>query len=151
VPFHFRKQAARVRPEVPTAAVPALLLALLGSFVVLTEPRGADPRVRTVLPAAEAVERIDQRRLVARVYVGPEDLGGGRYGEAVVQIGDTLVRDLTGVRALVYRKLLAEPRLVVSLRVDEGVPVGLLYDVQAELRRAGALRISYAAVPEGEE
>jgi biopolymer transport protein ExbD len=37
-----------------------------------------------------------------------------------------------------------EPRLIVSLRVDQETETGMLYDVQQELRQAGTLRVNYS-------
>jgi biopolymer transport protein ExbD len=148
LPFHFRKQADRIRPPIPTLVLPDIVLTLLLFFVIMTVFHEPEPLVQTALPSAEAVERIESPRLVARVYIGPEALGDGRYGEAVVQIDDALVRDLAEIGAILHRRVREEPRLVVALRVDADVEAGLVYDVQRELRRAGALRVSYAAVAE---
>ncbi len=145
---HFRRKLARPRPEIPTVALPDIvftLLIFLLATTVFSEPEG---RVVTALPGAEAVERIEQKRLVSYVSIGPERLEGGRLGPNVIQVDDTVIEDISDIRNVMYRRLLEEPRLVVSLRVDEGVEAGLLYDVQQELREAGALRVSYAAVGE---
>jgi len=44
-----------------------------------------------------------------------------------------------------YRKLSEEPRLIVSLRVDEESEMGIVTDVQQELRKGGTLRINYSS------
>ena len=44
-----------------------------------------------------------------------------------------------------YRKLTGEPRLIVSLRVDEESEMGIVTDVQQELRKGGTLRINYSS------
>jgi biopolymer transport protein ExbD len=43
-----------------------------------------------------------------------------------------------------YDKLIEEPRLIVSLRVDQNSEFGLLTDVQKELQQAGTFRINYS-------
>jgi len=37
-----------------------------------------------------------------------------------------------------------EPRLIVSLRVDEESEMGIVSDIKQELRKADALRINYS-------
>ena len=118
---------------------------LLIFFMVSTVLRETTVQVRTALPSAEALTKIDQKRLVSYIYIGPRKLDGNRLGETGVQIDDALVEDLGNVRAIMYRKLLEQPRLIVSLKVDETSEMGMVLDVQQELREAGTLRINYSS------
>jgi biopolymer transport protein ExbD len=43
-----------------------------------------------------------------------------------------------------YNKLMEQPRLIVSLRVDEESEMGVVQDVQMELRQANTLRVNYS-------
>lgn len=101
--------------------------------------------VRTILPEAEALTKIEQKRYVSYIWMGPEKLQGNRYGETKVQIDDAVIDDLTQIRNIMYRKLLEEPRLIVSLRVDTDSEMGVVTDVQQELRKGGTLRINYSS------
>jgi biopolymer transport protein ExbD len=103
-----------------------------------------DLQVRVQLPDAEAIQKIEQKRLVSYVYIGPEKLEGNELGENRVQVDDALVPELTEIRQLMFRRLQEEPRTIISLRVDEESETGILYDVQQELREAGTLRINYS-------
>jgi hypothetical protein len=106
--------------------------------------REIELQVRTILPDAEAIEKIEQKRLIAYVYIGPQRLADGRWGDDAVQIDDALIDDIHDIRNIMHRKLMDEPRLIVSLRVDYESETGLLYDVQQELRQAGTLRVNYS-------
>jgi hypothetical protein len=97
-----------------------------------------------ITPTAENIEKIEQKRLVSYVYVGPERLGGGQLGETRVQIDDALIDDMGAIRNIMYDKLMEQPRLIVSLRVDRDSEFGIITDVQQELRHAGTLRINYS-------
>jgi len=141
---HFKKKTAKATQGIPTASLPDIIFMLLIFFMVTTVLREVELQVRTILPDAEAIERIEQKRLIAYVYVGPLRLADGTYGEDAVQIDDALIDDLTEIRDIMYRKLLDEPRLIVSLRVDYESETGILYDVQQELRHAGTLRVNYS-------
>ncbi len=118
---------------------------LLIFFMVTTVLRETTVQVRTMLPQAEALTKIDQKRLVSYVYIGPRKLDGTRLGETGVQIDDALVEDMGNVRTIMYRKLIEQPKLIVSLKVDQTSEMGIVLDVQQELREAGTLRINYSS------
>jgi len=147
---HFKKKSAKTSQVIPTASLPDIIFMLLIFFMVTTVLRETELLVRTSLPAAEAVEKIEQKRLVSYIYVGPEKLEGNRYGEVSVQIDDAIVDDLNEIRNIMYRKVLDEPQMIISFRVDREVETGMLYDVQAELREAETLRINYSTTREAE-
>jgi len=141
---HFQKKSASTKQEIPTASLPDIVFMLLIFFMVSTVLREVDLQVRVQLPDAEAIQKIEQKRLVSYVYIGPEKLEGNELGENRVQVDDALVPELTEIRQLMFRRLQEEPRTIISLRVDEDSETGILYDVQQELREAGTLRINYS-------
>ena len=147
---HFKKKSAGTKQEIPTASMPDIIFMLLIFFMVTTVLRETELLVNVSIPQAEAIEKIDQKRLIQYVYIGPEKLEEGGLGEPAVQIDDAIVRDLPQVRQAMYQALLSEPRTIVSLRVDRQVETGLLYDVQQELREAEALRVNYSTSREAE-
>ena len=144
----FKKKAANTKQAVPTSAMPDIIFMLLIFFMVVTVLREVELLVRVDFTDAENIEKIEQKRLVSTVWIGPEILGGDQYGDSKVQIDDALVEDLVEIRRLMYDKLLEEPRLIVSLRVDETSEMGLISDVQQELREAMTLRINYSTLRE---
>ena len=141
---HFQKKAV-TKQDIPTASLPDIIFMLLIFFMVSTVLRETTVQVRTTLPQAEALTKIDQKRLVSYIYIGPRKLDGNRRGETGVQIDDALVEDLVNVRTIMYRKLVEQPKLIVSLKVDETSEMGIVLDVQQELREAGTLRINYSS------
>ena len=146
---HFKKKSANTKQEIPTASLPDIIFMLLIFFMVTTVLRETELLVQVQIPQAEAVEKIDQKRLIQYVYIGPERTEAG-LSDAAVQIDDAIVRDLPSVRQVMYRRLREEPRTIVSMRVDKEVETGLLYDVQQELREAEALRVNYSTSREAE-
>ena len=141
---HFTKKE-KPKPEISTASMPDIIFMLLIFFMVTTVLREQDLLVRTILPKAEALTKIEQKRYVTYVWMGPEKLQGNRLGETKVQIDDSVIDDLTNIRTIMYRKLTEQARLIVSLRVDEQSEMGIVTDVQQELRKAGTLRINYSS------
>ena len=141
---HFTKKS-KAKPEISTASLPDIIFMLLIFFMVTTVLREQEVQVRTILPQAEALTKIEQKRYVSYIWMGPEKLRGNKFGETKVQIDDAVIDDLTNVRTIMYRKLTLEPRLIVSLRVDEDSEMGVVTDVQQELRKGGTLRINYSS------
>ncbi len=140
---HFKKKA-KTKEDIPTASLPDIIFMLLIFFMVSTVLREQTVQVRTILPQAEAISKIEQKRLVSYVWIGPMKLDGNRLGETAVQIDDALIEDVGTIRTVMYRKLVEQPRLIVSLRVDETSEMGKVLDVQQELREANTLRINYS-------
>jgi biopolymer transport protein ExbD len=140
----FKKKQASTKQNVPTSAMPDVVFMLLIFFMVTTVLREVELQVQIDFTEAENIEKIEEKRLVSYVYVGPERLGGGRLGETRVQIDDALVQDMGEIRNIMYDKLMEEPRLIVSLRVDRDSEFGVVTDIQQELRHAGTLRINYS-------
>jgi len=141
---HFKKKRGGSKQEVPTSAMPDVVFMLLFFFMVTTVLREVTLKVRVNLTQAENIEKIEQKRLLSYVYIGPERLPGNQVGEDKVQIDDAIVEDIGAIRNLMYDKLREQPKLIVSLRVDESSEFGLLTDVQEELKKASAFRINYS-------
>ena len=146
----FQKKSANTKQDIPTASLPDIIFMLLIFFMVTTVLRETELKVQVSIPTAEAVQKIDQKRLIQYIYVGPEKLESGGFGEPAVQVDDAIVDDLPDLRQAMYRRMLEEPATIVSMRVDREIETGLLYDVQQELREAEALRVNYSTTREAE-
>lgn len=141
---HFEKKQAKTSQSVPTSAMPDVVFMLLIFFMVTTVLREVELKVQVDYAEAENIEKIEQKRLVSYVYIGPQRLSGNQVGETAVQIDDALVDEMGAIRNIMYDKLVEQPRLIVSLRVDNESEFGVVTDVQQELRHAGTLRINYS-------
>ena len=144
---HFEKKSAKTSQDVPTSAMPDVVFMLLIFFMVTTVLREVTLQVQVDFTQAENIEKIEQKRLVSYIYVGPEKLQGNRLGATQIQIDDALV-EVGAVRKLMYDKLKEEPQLIVSLRVHDETEFGIVTDIQEELREAGTLRINYSTKQE---
>jgi biopolymer transport protein ExbD len=145
---HFKKKSANTDQEIPLSAIPDIIFILLIFFMVTTVFREVDVMVDVDFTRAENIEKIEQKRLISYIYVGPEKLAGNNVGQTRIQIDDALIEDVSAVQSLMYDKLRAQPKLIVSLRVDADAEFGIVTDIQEELREAGALRINYSTKSE---
>ena len=140
----FKKKSANTKQEVPTASLPDMVFILLIFFMVTTVIRQVNLKVRVILTNASNIEKIEEKRLLSYIYMGPEKLDGDNVGATKVQIDDVLMEDIKNIRTVMYDKLIEQPKLIVSLRVDIDSEMGLVTDVKQELREAGTLRINYS-------
>jgi biopolymer transport protein ExbD len=143
---HFKKKKAKTGAnDIPTASLPDIIFMLLIFFMVTTVLRETSVQVRTLLPSAEALTKIDQKRLVSYVWMGPIKQANNQLGQTAIQIDDALIEDYAVIRSVMYRKWSEQPKLIVSLRVDQTSEMGIVTKVQQELREAGTLRINYSS------
>ena len=131
----FEKKRASTKQEIPTASMPDIIFMLLLFFMVTTTLREVEVLVNFTLPEAKAIEKIENKRLISYIWVGKD----GR-----IQINDSLVK-LDKIQNIMYAKRQALPNVIVSLRVDKSTDMGLVTDIQQELRKAYCLRINYSA------
>jgi biopolymer transport protein ExbD len=144
---HFQKSSSSTEPEFTTASLPDIVFMLLIFFMVSTVLRETNLKVRTQLPSAEALTKIDQKRLISQIHIGPVKQGE-KKGQTAIQIDDALIENKKAIRTIMYNKLQEQPKLIVSLKVDRQSEMGIVNDVQQELREAGTLRINYSSTRE---
>jgi biopolymer transport protein ExbD len=131
----FEKKRASTKQEIPTASMPDIIFMLLLFFMVTTTLREVEVLVDYKLPYAEALEKIENKRLVAYIWVG---------NNKKMQINDSFVQ-VEDVQRVMYSKRQELPNVIVSLRVDVGTDMGLVTDIQQELRKAFCLRLNYSS------
>ncbi|HKJ44377.1 MAG TPA: biopolymer transporter ExbD [Balneolales bacterium] len=143
----FKKRKANTSQEIPTASMPDIVFILLIFFMVTTVLREVTLKVKIDFVHAKNIQKIEQKRLVSYIFIGPEKLKGNKVGNTAIQIDDAIINDKSNIRQIMYDKLMAQPKLVVSLRVDKNAEMGVVTDVKQELRKAGTLRINYSTKP----
>ncbi len=66
----FTKKRSNTKQEIPTASMPDIIFMLLLFFMVATTLREVDVYVKFKLPEAEAIEKIENKRLISYIWVG---------------------------------------------------------------------------------
>ncbi len=122
---------------VPTASMPDIIFQLLIFFMVSTVLRQYEG-LKVDLPSARQVEKLPGKRHVSTIWIADD----GR-----VVIDDVTINKLSSLRTIAYNKLVKDPQLVISLKVDKNANMGVVNDVQQELREANTLKINYSTIP----
>ena len=132
----FEKKRASTKQEIPTSSMPDIVFMLLLFFMVTTTLREVDVLVQYSLPQAAAIEKIENKRLVSYIWVGRDER---------IQLNDSII-ELEDIQDLMYRKRVELPNVIVSLRIDKNSDMGIVTDIQQELRKADARRINYSTL-----
>lgn len=132
----FEKKRSESKQEIPTSSMPDIIFMLLLFFMVATTLREQEIFVDFELPQAEAVQKIENKRLVSYIWIGDNER---------IQIDDNIVQ-LKQIQKIMYDKRVTLPSVIVSLRADKNSRMGLVTDIQQSLRKADARRINYSAM-----
>jgi biopolymer transport protein ExbD len=144
-----RKKGDRPSPAISTASLPDIVFMLLFFFMVTTSMKEVDLRVRTVLPEATEVKKLEDKANVSYIYVGtPHKKYWGKYGkEARMQINDQFA-ELQDIAPYIegerkQRDPSQIPKMTTALKVDSEAKMGIVTDIKQELRKVNALKLNY--------
>lgn len=147
----FRKSNAKETPAVSTASLPDIVFMLLFFFMVTTTMREVTLKVRTTLPNATELTKLEKKSLVSYIYVGPPQKQYIKvYGtEPRIQLNDQFAK-VSEISDFIVAERAARdeseiPFMVTSLKVDEFTKMQIVGDIKQELRKAAALHINYSS------
>ena len=146
-----KKKGNKGLPGISTASLPDVIFMILFFFMVSTTMRDQELLVRYRLPEATEVQKLEKKSLVSYIHIGPPTLAmQAQFGTAPrIQLNDSYksTRDILDFIAAERDKLNEADRalMTVCLKADQYIKMGIITDVKQELRRANALKISYAA------
>ena len=122
------------KAQISTASMPDIIFMLLIFFMVSTvfvEFRGIPLKI----PSAVTANKIEGKRNITHCYVDANKR---------ISVDDKLitVKELT---PMMYLKRTQNPRVIVSLKIDENAKNSILDQIQKSLQEADARRIVYAS------
>jgi len=127
----------KVGTDIPQASLPDIIFMLLMFFMVSTTFKQSHG-LKLVLPDAQKLEKLKVVRDVATIWV---DRAGN------ISLDDKLI-EVKQIRNLIYNKVIdpLHPMKLVALRVDMNSEMGIVSDIQEELRTVGgaALQVNYS-------
>lgn len=149
---HKFKKKTKSDQSIPTAALPDIIFMLLFFFMVTTVMRENEIKVKQRLPKATQLTKIERKSLVSYIYMG-EPTNTSQYGEGTkIQTNDVFI-DVDDIARFVNREKDAldeveRDQITMSLKVDEEVKMGVISDVQEELRNSNARKVLYSTPPD---
>ena len=146
-----KKKGNKGLPPISTASLPDVIFMILFFFMVSTTMRDQELLVRYKLPEATEVQKLEKKNLVSYINIGqPTPSMQAKYGTATqIQLNDSYktAKDIGDFIAAERDQLNEADRsqMTVCIKSDQFTKMGMITDVKQELRRANALKISYAA------
>lgn len=147
-----KKKGGKELPAISTASLPDVIFMILFFFMVSTTMREEEVLVKYQLPNATEVQKLEKKNLVSYINIGvPVAHMQARYGTAPqIQLNDSYktAKDIGDFIAAEREQMDEADRIMmtVSIKADRYTKMGIITDVKQELRRANALKISYAAL-----
>ena len=145
----FKKGGKKEVPQVSTSSLPDIVYMLIFFFMITTSMRDVELKVKTALPKATEIAKLEKKALVSSIYIGPpRDAKLGT--ESRIQLNDQFARpDDIADWVLQEREARSEadrPFLTTALKVHKETRMGIVTDVKQELRKVGAFRINYTTL-----
>jgi len=121
--------------EISTSSLPDIIFMLLIFFMVTTVMREFDG-LDVLMPKAKMIEKLESKRHTSYVWATKDKL---------ISVDDRLTR-VDGLGAIMASKISRDAKLTVSLKSDQKAKMDLIMDIHTQLRKANALKLSYAAM-----
>ena len=146
----FREKIPKKVPGLSTASLPDIIFMLLFFFMISTTIRENPVIVRIRPPSATEAQKLEKKSLVSYIYVGKPS-NESRYGTVTrIQRNDAFqpVENIGEYISKEQEEMVESHRIrmIVSIKADKDVEMGVITDIKQELRRVNALKINYSAV-----
>jgi biopolymer transport protein ExbD len=128
------KKKAGAQGEIPTASMPDIVFLLLIFFMVTTTFRQSSG-LPIELPTAKKLEKLEAKKNAISIWARSAD-------EITIDDKQVHVKDIAKI---MYQKRVENSRLIVSLKFDRNVYMGVVSDIQEQLREVEALKVNYCA------
>lgn len=146
-----KKKGGKEVPPISTASLPDVIFMILFFFMVSTTMREVELLVIFKAPEATEVQKMEKKSLVSYIYIGPPTIAQqAKWGSSPrIQLNDSYrsAAEIGEFIASERDKLDEADRnsMTTCIKADRDTKMGIITDVKQELRRANALKISYAA------
>jgi len=146
-----RRNEKREMPALNTSSLPDIIFMLLFFFMSVTSMKEVTYKVQIQNPSATELTKLEKKSLVRYIYVGtPTKEFQKAFGsETRIQLDDAFA-DKSEIADYIINERSAmneseQGLMTVSIKADKETRMGVIADIKQELRKAYALKISYAA------
>ena len=147
----FKKGGKKEMPAITSSSLSDIVFMLLFFFMVTTQMRETENKVSVKVPEASEVVKLERKDLNSHINIGtPIRALQAQYGtEPRIQLNDSF-KTTTDIRDFIAAERESKSEqdrqfMTVSIRADQDVRMGIVSDVNQELRRCSALKIMYSA------
>ena len=146
-----RRNEKREMPALNTSSLPDIIFMLLFFFMSVTSMKEVTYKVDFKPPQVSELTKLEKKSLVRYIYVGVPTRDYIKYAGSDTriqlddqfaearEIGDYIINERSAMKEQ------DQGKLQVSIKADKATRMGIITEIKQELRRAYALKISYAA------
>ncbi|WP_109830241.1 ExbD/TolR family protein [Reichenbachiella versicolor] len=137
--------------EISTASMPDIVFLLLFFFMVSATIKREDNQLDVSVPQAHAVTQVNKKFLVKELHIGyPTDLNQGSTpkilnGKQILQLSNISqwIQEQRSTLDEVYHD-----QMIIMLKADKNVDMGIIGDIQTELRKNNARKVMFRTLDE---
>ncbi len=149
------KKKTKTNQDIPTSALPDIIFMLLFFFMVTTVLRETTINVQQRIPKATELRKLQRKSLVSYLYMGKPRNTAMFGDEPKLQANDVFIEVNDVIMWVEKEKAkldeVERDQITIAFKVDEEVKMGLVSDVQMELRKANARKLMYSTPQRMEE
>ena len=125
----------RESSEISTSSLPDIIFMLLIFFMVTTVMREFEG-LEVIMPRAKMIEKLESKRHTSYIWATKDE---------IVSVDDRLTA-VDGLASIMISKVARDPKVTISLKVDQKANMKLISEIHNQLRKANALKLSYSAL-----
>jgi len=146
----FKKEGKKELPAFNSSSMSDIVFMFLFFFMVITTMRESTLFVRTHIPVATEVQKLEKKSLISNINIGPphKEFISKLGPEPRIQLNDQFA-NVGDIGEFVEvekqgRNEVDRNMITWSLKVDESVRMGVVTDVKQQLRKASAFKVNYS-------
>ena len=153
--MHKFKRKSSTSQELSTASLPDIVFMLLFFFMVTTVLRETTLLVEQKLPRSTQLTKLERKSLVSHLHIG-KPLNPKLHGkEPKVQANDVFI-NLKSIAQWVNQEKdklseVERDKITISIKGDIDTKMGIIIDVQQELREVNARKLLYNSLKPAKE
>ena len=141
---------SKTSQDIPTAALPDIIFILLFFFMVTTVMRETNILVNQKLPKAIQLSKLERKSLVSYIYIGEPKQSSIFGKEPKIQVNDVFV-EINEIVLFINQEKdklneVERDQITIAMKVDVESKMGIVSDVQQELREANARKVLYSSL-----
>ena len=144
------KKKTKTKQDIPTSALPDIIFMLLFFFMVTTVLRETTINVKQRIPSATELRKLQRKSLVSYLYMGEPKLTAAWGKEPKIQANDVFIDPKDIILWVAQEKdkqsEVERDQITIALKIDEEVKMGLISDVELQLRKANARKVMYTTI-----
>ncbi len=140
------KKKTKPKVEISTASLPDIVFMMLFFFMVTATIRPEEQLVQAKIPQARELNKVEKEQLLKEISVGkPNNKALGQ--EPKITVGDRFIA-MKDIPQWVSQQRDELPeyykeQMIILLRADEDLEMGIIADIMEELKKANARKILY--------